>query len=730
MLMIFTKEPGPYDPCPCGSGKKFKFCCREKIRSEEREKEGPADVSAGERLVAMDVDRSEELSNLAFDEMDAGNIDAALSLLARSVAACPLNARALNNMALCFYLKGDLPGAIECAERVVEKIDGSNDFSLGMLVHYYLLRSREAEAVEAARRMLQVRPADVTHLLKQVEALARLGRHEDVLRLADEGMRRFPESRQMLAFFAGAACANLSQVSRAAPLLDEAAQDPMSGRLAAWYRGLIEKNRTPATLYVRWPYFEANYWLQIDWLMGMLARCDEGDASALRALGGWRFFVDSLLISGKDRPGGDPERNAMLAINLLGFCGTDEALGVLRDMAFGMFGSDETRNTAAVKLVEKGKIPRGEPVEMYIGGEWRKVLIQEIAFKQKQGAAIPDEAQELYEKAAFAAHEGDLELSEKLGRKLLEITPRWPVALHNLATTLLVRGGGKRRREASSLVKKAIEIDPKYVFGKCTMAQLLSSEGRHGEAMDLLDEVDPVGDMSHPGEVAMYHGARLQVLYDQFLDEHGEGRLLRPDLDDESQAETLWQMRKTARFIESLPPSWTGDSLAPLIAKIEAVSGPLESMAPRRNRSRLSRPVDIQGSLEKLLSGYTVGEMRLIARRLRIERPYALGKAALAGRIAKELSGTGQAAKLGQLAGEREANLLEALLGAGGYLPVEDFSLRFDYDPDDDFFDPRTTAGKLRAMGLVHEGVILGKECLFVPGQVFPLARAVLKRNV
>jgi hypothetical protein len=28
-----SSEPGPYDPCPCNSGKKYKFCCRQTTRS-------------------------------------------------------------------------------------------------------------------------------------------------------------------------------------------------------------------------------------------------------------------------------------------------------------------------------------------------------------------------------------------------------------------------------------------------------------------------------------------------------------------------------------------------------------------------------------------------------------------------------------------------------------------------------------------------------------------------
>jgi tetratricopeptide (TPR) repeat protein len=638
-------------------------------------------------------------------------------------------------MALCLYLKGDLDGAIECAERVVGKIDGSNDFSLGMLVHYYLLRSREDEATEAARRMLQVRPADVTHLLKQVEALARLGRHEAVLRLTEDGMRRFPESREMLAFFAGAACANLSQVSRAASLLDEAAQDPMSGRLAAWYRGLIEKNRTPATLYVRWPYFEANYWLQIERLLvdfkSHAGKKEQEGSAAIKTLGGWKYFVDSLLIAGKAEPGGDPGFNATLAINLLGFCGSDEACAVLRDMAFGMFGSDETRNEAAAKLLENGKVPPDEPVQMFLGGEWREVVLKKVEIRDREPEDLPEEARDVYVKACMAAREGNQALAEELGRRLVELAPRWPAAHHNLAMSLLQQKGGKkkRRKEAGELLDRALELDPGYLFARCMKAQMLSRDGRHGEAMTLLDGVDIESGLTHPDEFAVYHGARLQVLHDRFVAEHGPEAILLPDHRVRAQVDELKEMSALARLIEKLPDSWNKDNLGRLVDMVLTAAAMLERGGARRSRTRRSRPVDVHGKLETLLGNYTVGELRRIALNLGIGIRQGLSKGALVGKVAKELSGTAQGGRLGPMAGERGAKVLEALLGAGGFLPVEEFSRRFDYDPDEDFLDPKTPAGKLRSMGLVHEGVILGKECVFVPGQLFPLARAVLKRG-
>lgn len=44
-------KPGRNDPCPCGSGKKYKKCCEEKIRHKKFEAQV---MPKGQRIVATD----------------------------------------------------------------------------------------------------------------------------------------------------------------------------------------------------------------------------------------------------------------------------------------------------------------------------------------------------------------------------------------------------------------------------------------------------------------------------------------------------------------------------------------------------------------------------------------------------------------------------------------------------------------------------------------------------
>ena len=56
------KKPKRNDPCPCGSGKKYKKCCMLKIMQEEKEKK-----SLSNRITALDPSKASQISNMLFN---------------------------------------------------------------------------------------------------------------------------------------------------------------------------------------------------------------------------------------------------------------------------------------------------------------------------------------------------------------------------------------------------------------------------------------------------------------------------------------------------------------------------------------------------------------------------------------------------------------------------------------------------------------------------------------
>src|SRR5437588_1410520 len=105
-----TWPVGPYEPCPCGSGRKYKFCCKGRI-AEEREKPFIAELRP-------DID--EEVDE-ALKELEAGAGRAVESKIKSLLAAHPRYH--MTHYAMGVYLAmvaKDPAAAVPYFERAVE----------------------------------------------------------------------------------------------------------------------------------------------------------------------------------------------------------------------------------------------------------------------------------------------------------------------------------------------------------------------------------------------------------------------------------------------------------------------------------------------------------------------------------------------------------------------------------------------------------------------------------
>ena len=107
---------GRNEPCPCGSGKKYKRCCLEKHQASERE------ALATARQAGHDDDQYDELaaaSNAVVDLVDAGRLDeaeaAAHDLLERFPGVHDGYAR----LGLIHEIRGNTELAIEYYRKVI-----------------------------------------------------------------------------------------------------------------------------------------------------------------------------------------------------------------------------------------------------------------------------------------------------------------------------------------------------------------------------------------------------------------------------------------------------------------------------------------------------------------------------------------------------------------------------------------------------------------------------------
>ena len=108
---------GRNDPCPCGSGQKYKRCClprdeaaaAERTRARERE-----DAATSAAMLAPDEDDGlDEASNRVIDLIDAGRLDEAEQAAQDLLARYPEVHDGLERVAMVAVARGDRTRAAE-----------------------------------------------------------------------------------------------------------------------------------------------------------------------------------------------------------------------------------------------------------------------------------------------------------------------------------------------------------------------------------------------------------------------------------------------------------------------------------------------------------------------------------------------------------------------------------------------------------------------------------------
>jgi tetratricopeptide (TPR) repeat protein len=167
-------------------------------------------------------------------------------------------------------------------------------------------------------------------------------------------------------------------------------------------------------------------------------------------------------------------------------CRTGQMYEELQDYALSTWGPDSERMGAAQYLSEKGILSDEEPVELFLRGEWKEILLlnQEITFEPEPDVSLPEEVQDMIGLAHEAVLDGDYEESEELARKGLELLPNHPPLMNFVAASLY---GMKRRQEADEVTRQMFEIHPDYLFARTGMAEIYLREKKIEEAQEMLE---------------------------------------------------------------------------------------------------------------------------------------------------------------------------------------------------------------------------------------------------
>jgi tetratricopeptide (TPR) repeat protein len=129
-------KPGRNDPCPCGSGKKYKRCCLDKDVAAELELERLAaaawrpvvDVDIVNRFDEFDIDTDDvedEItanSNAAVDLIDEGRLDEAEQVARHLLERFPDVHDGWDRLGMVYQARGDNQKAADCYRKVIEVI--------------------------------------------------------------------------------------------------------------------------------------------------------------------------------------------------------------------------------------------------------------------------------------------------------------------------------------------------------------------------------------------------------------------------------------------------------------------------------------------------------------------------------------------------------------------------------------------------------------------------------
>lgn len=137
-------KPGRNDPCPCGSGNKYKKCCLSKDEaaqapldradadphaSAERFKSALAAIVAGAGADGSEDDALMDASNVVVDLVRAGKLDEAEAAARALLADYPEVPDGWDRLGMVHEARGENDLAADCYRKVVEFLDKNPDYS-------------------------------------------------------------------------------------------------------------------------------------------------------------------------------------------------------------------------------------------------------------------------------------------------------------------------------------------------------------------------------------------------------------------------------------------------------------------------------------------------------------------------------------------------------------------------------------------------------------------------
>jgi tetratricopeptide (TPR) repeat protein len=169
-------SPGRNDPCPCGSGKKYKQCCLNKRRStavsldqqlQHALRLAHAHFQRGHSSQASTV--CHQIIQVLPGQPDAhhllgviglqqGNIDVAIAHFQHGLKVRPNHPEYLGNLGFAYHEKGELDAALH---HYTKALQAAPDYVNALYnQHALLLKANRSAAIENLKRLLRINPSD------------------------------------------------------------------------------------------------------------------------------------------------------------------------------------------------------------------------------------------------------------------------------------------------------------------------------------------------------------------------------------------------------------------------------------------------------------------------------------------------------------------------------------------------------------------------------------------
>lgn len=170
--------PGRNDPCPCGSGKKYKQCCLNKHQplpgtnslnqqlqhalrlAHAHFQQGNSSQAATvcHQIIQALPEQPDAWHLLGVIELQQGNIEVAIGSLQHALKGRPNNPEYLGNLGFAYHEKGELDAALS---HYTQALHIAPDYVNALYnQHALLLDTNHPAAIESLKRLLRANPSD------------------------------------------------------------------------------------------------------------------------------------------------------------------------------------------------------------------------------------------------------------------------------------------------------------------------------------------------------------------------------------------------------------------------------------------------------------------------------------------------------------------------------------------------------------------------------------------